>query len=877
MSRIRLPLLLAILFLQPFESPAHAQESPGLTQALQALKPRLIGPANMSGRIVDVAVYDKEPRIQYIASASGGLWKTINHGVTFKPVFDRQSTVALGAVAVNQANHHIVWVGTGEANPRNSVGWGDGVYRSTDGGQTWRHAGLMGTRHIGRIVLHPTDPDIAYVAALGRLWGPNTLRGLFKTTDGGKTWQHSLDLGDSTGCVDVAMDPEDPDILYAAAYHVRRDAFSGGNPAVQTGPRAGLYKTSDGGNTWTPMKTGLPDRPFGRCGLSVSRKNPNIVYAVVQTDKSSVTTTGQGPNDKKLGPDAGGIFRSDDKGKTWTYLNSLCPRPFYYGQIRVDPTDGQRLYVLGVNFFVSKDGGKTFNTGNAAKGTHVDYHALWIDPGDRHHLVLGCDGGLNYSFDRGDTWEHLKNLPVGQFYAVAVDTRTPYRVYGGLQDNGTWGGPSATRDSAGVTIAEWINILAYDGYHCQVDPADPDTVYCEGQYGILRRVNVRTGAAADIRPRLKSKEEKSNIVPDPGQHPGLRFNWSTPMLLSPHHGKPFFYGTNYLLRSSDRGESWTIISPDLTRGKPGPNDYAGHTLTTIAESSLNPGLLYAGADDGQIVMSPNAGTDWYDLSANLPGVPSNRWITRVECSHFDERTVFLALDRHRNDDIAPYLFKSNDRGSTWTSLADGLPAEGPVQVVREDPVNPDLLYAGTEFGLFISLDGGKRWQKQALLPTVPVHDVVVHPRDSELVIGTHGRGIYVMDVRPLQAMNAKLLAQPAHLFPVRPATAFRPRVLHTLGIKAFSGENPPYGAGIYLYLRDPPNEAPVLTITDTAGTKVAELKGEKHAGMQRLAWRLTRLGTPAGAYNPVAAGTYTATVRTGTLVLQRPIQVAVEE
>jgi photosystem II stability/assembly factor-like uncharacterized protein len=870
-------LVAALGFFVAFNHAALAQDSSGLAQALRTLKPRSIGPANMSGRIVDVAIYEKEPRIQYIASATGGLWRTTNHGVTFTPVFERDTTISLGAVAVNQANADIVWIGSGEGNARNSVSWGDGVYRSIDGGKNWQHVGLTETHHIGRIVLHPKNPDVAYVAALGHLWAPNLQRGLFKTTDGGKTWSHVLALGDRTGCVDVAMDPANPDILYAAAYHVRRGPFSGGNPEVQTGTGAGLYKTTDGGQHWTQMKTGLPDRPLGRCGLSISRKNPKVVYAVVQTDKTSVTTQGQEPNNKKLAPDAGGIFRSDDHGETWTYLNSLCPRPFYYGQIRVDPGDEKRIYVLGVKYFVSKDGGKTFNTENAAKGTHSDYHALWIDPRDSYHMVLGCDGGLNYSFDRGITWEHLKNLPVSQFYAVAVDMGQPYKVYGGLQDNGSWGAPSATRDSNGITIAEWLNVLGFDGYYCQVDPSDANTVYCEGQYAILRRANVRTGALTDIKPRLTSKDVKTNITPDPGKHLGFRFNWSSPLLLSPHNSHVVYFAGNHVFRSDNRGDTWMIVSPDLTHGKPGPNDYAGHTITTLAESPLKAGLLFAGTDDGKIAMTANHGNDWHDRSGTIPGLAQDRWITRLECSNFDEKTVFLAIDRHRNDDFGPYLYRSTDQGKTWTSLADGLPPIGPVQVIREDPVNRDLLYAGTEFGLFISLDGGKHWHKQTHLPTVPVHDLVVHPRDHELVIGTHGRGIYIMDVAPLQESTTEVVASAAHLFTIRPATAFRQRILHNLGIKTFAGENPPYGAGIYLSLRDVPKEAPIVTITSAAGKKVAELKGEKTAGLQRLSWRLSQPGAPAGIFRPVPAGTYTATVRVGDLVLQRPIQVQVEE
>jgi photosystem II stability/assembly factor-like uncharacterized protein len=879
----RIVALLAVtLVFTPWPPSARAQQAPGLSQALTVLRPRSIGPANMSGRIVEVAVYEKEPRIQYIASATGGLWKTVNHGVTFKPVFEHESTVSLGAVAVHQANPDIVWVGTGEGNPRNSVSSGDGVYRSTDGGKTWQHVGLKETQHIGRIVLHPSDPRIAYVAAVGHLWGPNVQRGLFKTTDAGKTWSHVLALGDTTGCVDVAMDPEDPDIVYTAAYHVRRDAFAGGNPAVQTGPRAGLYQTTDGGKSWAALQGGLPERPYGRCGISIYRKNPSVVYAVVQTDKTEVTTTGQEPNNKKLGPAEGGIFRSEDRGQTWTYLNSLCPRPFYYGQIRVDPSDDQRIYVLGVGFFVSRDGGRTFNTANAAKGTHSDYHALWVDPRDRYHLFLGSDGGLNYSFDRGDTWEHLKNLPVGQFYAVGVDSRKPYRVYGGLQDNGSWGGPSATQDSAGITIADWSSILGFDGYYCQVDPEDADTVYCEGQYAILRRINVRTGTTVDIKPRLGSKEAMTNVVPDPGKHPGFRFNWSSPILLSPHNAKTVYFGANYVFRSRDRGDTWTIISPDLTRGQPGPSAYKGHTITTLAESPLRAGLLFAGTDDGKLMMTANGGTEWQDLSGNIPDLPQDRWVTRVECSRFEEDTVYLSIDRHRNDDLAPYLFKSIDQGKTWTSLAAGLPPAGVVHVVREDPVNRELLYVGTEHGLFISQDGGKHWHRQKLLPTVPVHDLLVHPRDGELVIATHGRALWIMDVKPLQELHYGDFTNPAYLFTVRPTAAFRPRVLHNLGIKAFSGDNPPAGAAIYFYLREVPKNAPMVSIADAAGKQVAELKAEKKPGLQHLTWRASLggggfFGAGVAKSRPVSAGTYTATLRAGTLSLQQQIEITVDE
>ena len=873
--RPRLGFLLVLVF--QFPALVRADESSLSAQFLQALPPRHIGPANMSGRITEVAVYEKAPRIQYIASASGGLWKTENHGTTFTPVFDHADTVALGAVAVAPTNPNLVWIGTGEANPRNSVSWGDGVYKTSDGGKTWKNMGLQETYHIGRIVIHPKNPDIVYVAAMGKFWAANPERGVFKTTDGGASWKKVLYLDENTGCIDLALDPENPEVLYATAYQCRRDTFSGGNPAIQTGPKAGLYKSNDGGATWEKLTAGLPTNPLGRCGVSIYRKNPRIVFAVVQTDKTVVTVKGQDPNEK-LDLDAGGVFRSDDGGVTWKHLNSLVPRPFYYGQIRVDPNDDKRVYVLGINFHTSKNGGKTFTKTGSAKGTHGDYHALWIDPADSNHLVLGCDGGLNYSFDRGWHWEHLKNLPVAQFYAIGVDMQKPYRIYGGLQDNGTWGVPSATRDANGITLADWVNLLGFDGYYCQIDPENPNIVFCEGQYGILRRIDVRTWQKVDIKPNLATKELDTNIRPRPA--PGAsdyRFNWSSPILMSPHNPKTIYFGGQFLFRSTDRGAAWSIVSPDLTRGKPGLNDYRGHTITTIAESPLQPGLLYVGTDDGNVHVSHNGGKRWSNITDVIPDVPKDRWITRIEASRYQQGAAYLALDRHRNDDRAPYLFRSEDYGLSWHSIAGNLPKDGPIHVVREDPRNPDLLYVGTEFGLFVSLDGGASWHKQAHLPTVPVHDLIVHPRDRELVIATHGRGIYIMDVAPLQELTARTRAEAVHLCDVPPVQAFRQVPLRKLGNRSYAGANPPYGAGFSFYLRQEPAATPVLTISDKQGNRLVELSGAKTAGLQRLQWDLNKPGTKTDEYNPVPSGEYYADLRTGDRIVRKMFTVEAEE
>jgi photosystem II stability/assembly factor-like uncharacterized protein len=869
------PLLIVSLLWVSFPLAGGADEPSPVPQFLKQLRPRSIGPANMSGRIPALAVYEKEPRIMYVASATGGLWKTTNNGTTWKPVFEREATVSLGDVAVAAGNPDIVWVGTGEANARNSVSWGDGVYKSTDGGRTWKNMGLKETRHIGRIVLHPTNPDIVYVAALGNLWGPNKERGIFKTGDGGQTWECVKFIDENTGFVDLAMDPRDPNVLYGAAYRVRRDAFAGGNPAVQTGPGAGLYQTVDGGKTWDQLTAGLPPGPFGRCGINIFRKDPSVVYAVVQTDKTLVTVKGQ-PANKKTDLAAGGIFRSDDRGKTWRHVNSLCPRPFYYGQIRVDPSDDNTVYVLGVSLHMSRNGGRTFMDG-AAKGTHADYHALWIDPRDSQHLVLGCDGGLNFSYDRATTWERLLNLPVGQFYAICLDRRKPYRVYGGLQDNGSWGGPSATRNAAGISVADWFKVLGYDGYYCQVDGEDDNTVYAEGQYGMLRRINVSTGNTVDIKPRLGDNDVETNILPAPQTIRALRFNWSSPILLSPHDAKTVYFASQFLFRSTDRGERWTRLSPDLTRGKPGLSPYNGHTITTIAESPRRKGLLYVGTDDGRVHVSTNGGKDWQDVSERVPNLPEERWITRLEASAHDDATVYLSASRHRNDDAGAYVFKSSDYGQNWRSLAENLPSQGPVHVVREDPRNSDLLYAGTEFGLFVSLDGGAVWHKQAHLPTVPVHDLAIHPRERELVIATHGRGIYVMDAAPLQEMTPRALGADAYLFEMKPAAAFRKRTQQALGTRTYYGENPAYGASIYYYFAQALRHPPLLTVTDKDGAKVAEAKGFSERGLHKLNWRLNVKGTKADVYNPVAAGTYTVTLQAGQKKLSRTLNVEAEE
>jgi photosystem II stability/assembly factor-like uncharacterized protein len=835
-----------------------AEESPALKAPalLAGLEARTIGPANMGGRVVDVEVVESDPNTMYVAAATGGLWKTADGGNRWEPVFDRQGTLCIGDVAVAPSDPNVVWVGTGEANARNSVSWGDGVYKSTDAGKTWTHVGLRDSHHIGRIAIHPKNPDVVYVAALGHLWGPNRERGLYRTADGGKTWQRVKYVNVDTGFIDVAIDMEDPNVVYAAAYQVRRDGFAGGNPKVGWGPGSGLFRTEDGGKTWAKMTQGLPDRPLGRCGLAVFRKDPRVVYAVVQTDKTNTSARGQSQG-RQSGPvEAGGVFRSDDKGKTWAKVNDLCPRPFYYGQVRVDPVDDRRVYVLGVQLHVSDDGGKTFKA--AGRGAHPDHHALWINPRDTSHMVLGNDGGLYFSRDKGASWAAVRGMPLGQFYGVAVDMRQPYRVYGGLQDNGSWGGPSATDSAEGITLADWKRVGGGDGFQCQADPSDPDTIYCETQYGGLRRVSLKGGRPKLIRPRA------------PEGQPAYRFNWNAPLLLSPHDPKTVYYGGNVLFKSVDRGDKWEVISPDLTRGGPGPSADGGHTITAVAESPLKAGVLYVGTDDGRLHVTRSGGKDWTDLTDTLPALPPERWVTRVECSHFAAGTAYLTIDRHRNDDLRPYVFRTTDYGATWTPLGYGLPQDAPVHVLRESSRNKDLLFAGTECGLFASLDGGRHWHRLAngLPPAVPVHDLVIHPRERELVIGTHGRSVYVLDVAPLEELTPQVLSAGAHLFEVKPVAAGKRRPTDPPAAKSYAAPNPPAGAVIYYHLKAAPAGPVSVVITDASNKVVATLAGATTAGLHRLVWDLKPAAAP---------GEYAVTVKAGERSLTKKVRVEAAE
>jgi photosystem II stability/assembly factor-like uncharacterized protein len=854
---------------------------------------RSIGPAVTSGRVADLAVPegpksqigDRLGDVFYVASASGGVWKTINAGTTWEPIFDRQGSSSIGDIAVAPSNPNILWVGAGEANNQRSSSWGDGVYKSENEGKTWTHMGLRRSQHVGRIIIHPTNPEIVYVAAVGPLWGAGGDRGLFKTTDGGRTWKNVKKIDDNTGFTDVIFDPTNPDIIYAASYQRERRPYT----FVGGGPGSGIWKSIDAGATWTKLTEGLPKVDVGRIGLDVSRSNPNVVYATIETK-----VTGSGA---ATGNTEGSIYRSDDFGASWQRTGVGNSYPWFMGQIRVDPVNADRIYFLGVPLQTSTDAGRTFRT--IAGESHVDHHAMWIDPTDPEHIIIGNDGGVYITRDRGRTVDFVPNLPIAQYYAIGTDMRLPfYYVYGGLQDNNSWGAPSQTRNVNGITNADWIRTSGGDGFYAVIDPTDPNIVYSESQNGGIVRYDVRTGEQKTIKPQ-----------PEFGARP-YRWNWSAPLLISPYDHNTLYFGANYLFKSTNRGDAWTRLGPDLTRqrnrdsllvmGKIWPrNAVARHqgtadygNISTIDESPIRQGLLYVGTDDGLISVSRNGGASWTRIS-RFPGVPDETYVSRVVASRLNEGTVYATLDNHRNNDFKPYVVKSTDYGAHWTSITGNLPATSSVQVIREHPRNANLLFVGTEHGAFYSADGGRVWtQLKYNIPTVPVHDIVVHPRENDLVIGTHGRGIYIIDdITPLEKL-AEATASGLYLFPVKPATQYNPnssipggvRGAGALGDREYSAPNPAFGAAVTYFLRDslPRGGDVTLGIYDASGNRVRELTANRKPGMHRVTWDLRtappyvprrpagQVGEPPSRQREVAGpfvlpGRYTArlTVKTG--------------
>jgi photosystem II stability/assembly factor-like uncharacterized protein len=845
--------------------PAAGAPAPVSAEAFKELAWRPIGPANMGGRVSAFAVVEKRPATFYVGFGTGGVFKTTNLGTTWSAVFEKEKVASIGAIAVWQKNPDVVWVGTGEANSRNSSSWGNGIYRSSDGGATWKHLGLEKTQTIARVVLDPADSNTVFVAALGRLWGDNPERGVYVTRDGGGTWSLALKADVKTGACDLVMDPADPRVLYAAMYARRRTPWS----YTSGGTSGGIFKTVDGGRTWRKLGQGLPAET-GRIGLDLYRRDPRMLFAVVESGEGGRTTTFDARSR------AGGVFRSDDRGEHWTRLGPWAPRPFYFSQVRVQPDDSTRLYLAGVDLWLSDDGGRTFRPGGG-KNLHPDFHALWIDPGNGDRVLAGTDGGVFMSHDRAATWDFLNNLAVGEFYNLAVDMRDPYFIYGGLQDNQSWGGPSRTRFTSdswldesrhdGMTNADWFCLGGGDGFHVAVDPTDPDLVYYESQGGEIQRVNLATGKERVLRPAAREGS------------PDYRFNWNTPFAISPHDPSVLWLGGNHLFRLYERGDRWEEVSPDLTTHDPAKMVTAGSgaeahcTIVSLAESPLAKGLIWVGTDDGKLWLTRDAGKIWNDLSVRLRGVPPGLYMSSIEASHHEAGTAYLSVDGHRSDVFAPYLLVTRDYGQTWTSIASGLPAEGPVQVVRESPGNKSLLFAGTEFGLFMSLDGGKRWIKPGEgLPTVAVDDILIHPRDRDLIAGTHGRSLYVLDnISALEQWTAGTAAAPVTLFAPRPATAFYARTMSGhWGQAYFGAKNPPFGAHLDYYVKAWTGEGVSLAIADSAGKAVRKLSGPGTPGFHRVVWDLQRepterLPRPEWGGQPefVAPGKYTVKLTYG--------------
>jgi photosystem II stability/assembly factor-like uncharacterized protein len=1019
---------------------AELEQTQGLPPTwTSALHWRCIGPASMGGRIVALSVFEADPTTYWIATASGGLLKTSNNGVTFEHQFDREATVSLGDVCVAPSDRNIVWVGTGENNPRNSVSYGDGAYKSTDGGKTWKNMGLKKSFQIGRIVVHPKNHDIVYVGALGRLYGPSEERGLYKTIDGGKSWKKVLHVDDKTGVIDVQMHPKDNETLLVATWERQRDGFDShagalapGNtkvdppledgydaydPTRKWGPGGGIWKTTNGGKTFTRLTKGLPTNPLGRIGIDYYRKDPNIVYAIIDcekiamgrvpgylgvraeegkpgaripevtqnspaaraglragdvvlaVDKRPIKTANDfiesigthGPGDKltltvqrgqekktievtlgerpgpatgrrlldfkgedspagvrilavdpkglsaragllvgdvittinktritkleqvretfrtslpgsklavkvmrgkeskdlsllvpprgqgrptrpyafwyggqrenvqnQQGPNSfqyGGVYRSADGGETWARVNSVNPRPMYFSQIRVDPTDDRRIYVLGIRLYRSDNAGKTFAMGGDA-GVHPDHHALWINPRDSRHLLIGTDGGTYVSYDRCARWDYLNTTAIGQFYHCTVDNRRPYHVYGGMQDNGSWGGPSHTLDGGGPINSDWIMVQGGDGFVCRVDSVDPDIAYAESQEGGMMRHNLKTGERAFIKPRA------------PAGQPPWRFNWNTPMILSHHNPSIFYCGGNHVFRSVNRGADPRPISPELTRTGKG-------SATALAESPRNPDVLWAGTDDGNLWVTCDGGKTWTNVASKV-GLPKPYWVATIEPSRFIEGRCYVCFDAHRSDDDDPYLYVTEDFGATWKSIRGKLPS-GSSRCLREDLYNRDVLYLGTEFSVWASIDRGASWTRiNNNLPTVAIHELAQHPTAGEMVAATHGRSLWILDVTPLRQLKPAMTKATATL--LAPNTAIRwrrlpPRgTIYGRGNRDYFGENPPVGAQLYYTLTKKVGKLS-LTVRDFAGKTLASLPVKNEPGLHRVSWNLR--GSPA--------------------------------
>ncbi len=835
-----------------------------------ALEWRSIGPAATGGRIADLATSKSpgKPLEIYVGTTSGGIFKSTNEGVSFTPVFDHTGgMMSIGAVAVAQSNPLVVWAGAGEADNRQSSSWGDGVYKSIDGGESWQNVGLVETRHVGKILIHPADSNTVYVAAVGHLWGPNKERGVFKTTDGGREWKQVLFKDENTGAIDLAMDPRDPNIIYAAMYQRQRKGwgFNGG------GPGSGIYRTTDGGATWTELTHGLPAGDKGRIGIGVAPGDDHMVYAIVEADATAGEGAGRGGRGGRgAALNLGGVFRSTDRGDTWEHMSGLNPRPSYYSRIYVDPRNSSRVYIMGSNrgFFISDDGGRNFR--EVFSGVHGEDHVLWIDPDEPNHLVIGGDGGVSISYDRGMTWLFRLNLPIGQFYNISANNQDPFLVCGGLQDNGSWCTPSASRSAHGISFKDAFNIGGGDGMYAVFD-GDDRTLLVSSQNGFTGRLYLDSMQRQSVGPVGPTER------PKPGE-PGYRWYWTSPIVVSSFDPKTVYTAANVLFRSDDRGVSWRAISPDLTAhidretlnmmgGPVPPRAFSRHdgqsnfsALTAIGESPLDRNLLYTGADDGSIHVTRDGGAHWSDLTNSVGLAPMTN-ISSIVPSKFAAGRVYLTADAHFNDDYHPYVFVSEDFGRSWTPLVEGLPVAS-VHRLREHPSNPAFLVVGTEMGAYATFDRGSHWTTiGANLPTVPVYDLLFQESQGALVLGTHGRSIWVLDhIEPLAQLTRQVLSGGAYVFPVPPA---HHQLIYSgqywFGAGEYFTPNPQHGALITYYV--PKQEGGTeVAISDASGDVIRTLHGPGQAGLNRIAWDLRRAPAASGIGPKVLPGAYAVTI-----------------
>lgn len=821
--------ILGLFLITGLNDQTNAQSNPSKSDLLQSYSWRAIGPANMGGRVTDIDGVPGNPSTFYVSGADGGIHKTIDGGVSFQPIFENQRAYSIGALTIAPSDKNILWVGTGEGDPRNSVGYGWGVYKSTDGGASWEHLGLKKTERIKRIVVDPTNPDVACVCALGKEWGANPERGVFKTTDGGKTWDKILYIDEDTGCADIAMENENPRIMYAGMWTFRRRPwrFDDG------GKNTAIYKTTDGGANWKKIMNGLPETDMARPGIHIAQSDPDIVYLMTEFEGG------------------GTAFRSEDKGENWIMVNddpNINFRPFYYSDVRVDPQNPNILFSISGRLSRSKDNGKTWE--RIATTVHGDHQALWIDPQNPEYILNGSDGGFQRSFDGGDNWEIINNIELSQFYQIQVDNLKPYNVYGGLQDNGTWVGPSNSLYNTGILKRHWKGLAYGDGYFAEPIPGNEHLVYTNLQGGVPFLVDSRYGNVQTIHPFPKIIGSAGDAI----ELHKYRFNWDAPIHISPHDPETVYIGGNVIFKSQDRGNSWEVISPDLTTNDKSKQRTSGGTIYQdntaaefhctvlyIAESPVQKGVLWAGTDDGNVQLSMDGGKNWTNLKDRIKGLPDFAWVSKIHASEHQAGTAFVTVDQHRMNDFRPYVFMTKNFGKSWEKISSNLPKDDYVKVVRQDPHNPNLLFAGMEHGIYASWNLGKSWEKINIdLPNVSVRDLRIQARDRDLIVGTHGRGAYILDdIRPLEELNMAQ-GKSLHVFPVREAVLWNMFWrIENLGDRTYKAKNPEFGAYINFSINQDTSDPVVVEIKDSKGNIVTTLEHkEAKKGVNRLVWDL---------------------------------------